>query len=152
MWETEVSIEVQGSPDDVFDYLADLRRHREWSVGVAEIEQTAGDSIAIGAEFRAQEVVPVKFTSYSRITRLERPYLIEWRSWDGQAMEVDWGFEISAAGPGTTRIIQRARFRTTSLLGRLIVFVLRRKQKAPRENLESLHRLKAAIEAGVTAR
>jgi uncharacterized protein YndB with AHSA1/START domain len=151
MWETEVSIEVQGSSEAVFDYLADLRRHKEWWVGVAEIEQTTGDSIAVGAEFRAQEVVPVKFTSYSRITRLERPHVIEWRSWDGQAMEVDWSFELHADGPGATTVVQRGRFRTTSLMGRVIVFVLRRKQKVPRENLESLQRLKAAIESAVTA-
>ena len=146
MWETETSIEVQATQEAVYERQADLRQHKEWSVGVEQIEQTTGDGIEVGAEFKAVETVPARFTSYSRITRLERHGMIEWRSWDGRMMEVDWTFELSAGPHDGTRVVQRARFRPTNLMGQIVVRVMRRRANTPRENAESLQRFKAAIE------
>jgi hypothetical protein len=144
MWQTEASIDVAAPAQEVYGYLSDFRRHKEWSLGVAEIEQTNGDMIAVGAEFEAVEKVPVRFTSYSRITRLEPPRWIEWSAWDGRAFQVSWAFEITAS-VDSTRVVQRACVQPQNLLGRALLLALRKRQ-IPKENAQSLLRLKSLLE------
>ena len=145
MWQTEVSIDIAAPAERIYAYLADPRRHVEWSLGVAEIEQIRGDGIEVGAEFKAEEKVPVKFTSFSRITLLQPARRIEWSAWDGRTFHVDWAFEITPSG-SSTLVVQRARVQPQNVLGRLLLFVIRRRQM-PNENARSLRRLKEIIEA-----
>jgi uncharacterized membrane protein len=148
MWQTETSIEVAAPAERVYEYLADLRRHKEWSRGVAEIEQTTPGPIQVGTEFKATEEVPMKFVSYSRITRLDPPHRVEWTAWDGSHMNVDWAFALTPTGDGT-RVVQTAQFRPQSLLGRVLLTIMRKRQ-IPKENRASLERLKALLEDSST--
>ena len=145
MWATQTSVEVAAPPQRIYDYLSDLRRHKEWSTGVADIEQIKGEGIQEGAEFKAQERVPAKFTSFSRITGLEPPSRIEWRSWDGRLFNVDWMFEIKPNG-GLTQVVQSAHFQPQNLFGQLLLTFMRKRQ-IPKENGHSLRRLKQRLEA-----
>lgn len=145
MWQTETSIEIAAEAETVYSYLADLRRHSEWSTGVADIEQTTGQGAEVGAEFRSEESVPMKFVSYSRITALEPPSRVEWCSWDGRTFRVEWAFELNGRGD-TTVVVQRASFQPQNLLGR-VLFRTMRKRQIPKENARSLASLKALLEA-----
>ena len=145
MWQTQASIDVAALPQIVYDYLADLRRHKEWSLGVEEINLVKGDRIEVGAEFKAEERVPMKFTSFSRITRLEPPSRIEWLAWDGRMFEVKWSFELRPTG-STTRVTQVARFEPRNILARALLLAIRKRQ-IPKENIKSLKRLKDCVEA-----
>ena len=145
MWQTEATIDIGAPPTKVFEYLADLRSHKEWSSGVAEIVQIKGEAITVGAEFEAREVVPMKFKSFSRITRLEAPLHIEWKAWDGRMFEVDWAFDIEPLG-ASTRLVQRAQFRPENAVARVLLAALRKRQ-IPKENARSLQRLKQRLEA-----
>lgn len=144
MWETRSEIEIAAPIKTVYEYLADFTRHSEWSTGVAELAPTSGGPMAVGAEFEAHEVVPVTFTTYTRITALEPSQRIAWEGWDGQMMKVHWVFELNAQN-GRTRLVQRARFEPATLLGRIILTVMRKRQ-VPKENAQSLARIKAILE------
>jgi len=146
MWECEVSTEIAAPVEAVYRYLADFPRHKEWSIGVAELEPITNGEIRVGSEFKAAETVPVKFVSFSRITALEPPRRIAWESWDNRTMRVEWAFEIEPVD-GRTRLVQRARIQPTSLFGRVMLNLMRKRQ-VPGENRRSLDRIKATLEAG----
>jgi uncharacterized membrane protein len=150
MWETTQQIDIDAPVERVYDYLADFGKHSEWSLGVAELEQTKGDGAEIGAEFTARETTPVAFVSYSRITALDRPRRISWESWDERTFRVDWTFDLSSTVSGGTRLVQRAAFTPTGLFGK-IMLALMRKRQIPKENRQSLERIKELVERGASA-
>lgn len=146
MWECQVSTEIAVPVDVVYDYLADFRLHNEWSSGVAELEQRTPGPIGVGTEFKASEIVPMKFTSFSRIDALDRPRRIAWESWDNHTFRVRWGFELSPTNGGT-HLVQRARFEPANLFGTIMLNVMRKRQ-IPQENRQSLDRIKGILERG----
>jgi carbon monoxide dehydrogenase subunit G len=143
--QSETTVEIAAQPEAVYDYLADFMKHSEWSKGVSEVEQLTPGPVAPGSEFRTIETVPAKFTSFARITALERPRTIAWESWDdGGMMRALWSFELEPAGPGT-RLTQRCAFQPQKLIGTLALKVIRR-WMIPGENRASLARVKALLE------
>jgi uncharacterized membrane protein len=144
MWESRLSIDIAAPIDTVYDYLSDFERHSEWSLGVSEIKQTKPGTSGVGAEYEVNEVVPVKFVSFTRVTALDRPNRIEWESWDGKTLKVSWTFELSAAGKAT-RVVQRSQVESTSILGAVLLRLMRKRQM-PKENQQSLERIKSIIE------
>jgi uncharacterized membrane protein len=147
MFETTQQIDIAAPVERVYDYLADFPRHQEWSLSVAELEQTSGTGTVVGAEFKASETLPGKFVSYSRITSLERPRHIAWQSWDGRTFHVNWSFDLSPSVGGGTRLIQRSQVTPDGLFGR-IMLALMRKRQMPKENRQSMERIKELIESG----
>jgi len=148
MWKCDVATDIAAPIDVVYDYLADFQRHREWSTGVGELEQLTPGAIGEGTEFKASETVPVKFISYSRITVLDRPRRIAWQSWDNRTFRVQWEFDLSAMDGGT-HLVQTAQFSPTSVLGTIMLNVMRKRQ-IPWENRQSLKRIKDLLEQGAT--
>lgn len=146
MWETESKIDIAAPVETVYEYLADFTRHAEWSTGVEEVAPVGNGAttLAVGAEFQVSETVPAAFTSYTRITALEPGQRIAWESWDGRTARVTWAFELAEQN-GNTRLRQRARFEPTSLLGRILLTFMRKRQ-IPKENQRSLARIKANLE------
>jgi len=145
MWGTEVSTEIATPIETVYQYLADFRRHKEWSKGVAEVEQMTDGEVRVGTEFKASETVPMKFTSFARITALEPPKVIAWDAWDEDGdVRSQWSFHLEPSDGGT-RVTQRCAFWPQKLFGTLMLYVMRRWQMAG-ENRASLARLKAILE------
>ena len=144
MWETETSIDIAAPVETVYEYLADFSRHPEWSTGVAELDPVGEGSVAVGTEFQATEVVPGRVTTYTRITALEPGQRIAWESWDGRMLKVEWAFELSSQN-GRTHLVQRAQVEPTSLMGRIILTIMRKRQM-PKENAQSLGQIKANLE------
>lgn len=146
MWETESRIDIAAPVETVYEYLADFTRHPEWSTGVEELAPVDNGARppTVGTKLQATETVPGRFTSYTRITALEPSRRIAWESWDGRTARVTWAFELTDQN-GSTRLHQRARFEPTSLLGRILLAVMRKRQ-IPGENQQSLARIKANLE------
>jgi uncharacterized membrane protein len=146
MWETETSTDIAAPKETVYEYLVDFSRHPEWSTGVSELVSIEEGPVAVGAEFQAAEEVPMRFNSYTRITALEPGQRIAWESWDGRMLKVQWAFELSSRN-GRTHLVQRAQFEPTSLMGRIILATIRKRQ-IPKENAQSLAQIKANLEKG----
>ena len=144
MWENAVSVDIAAPIEDVYGYLADFRRHAEWSYGVAEVEPSASANAGVGSEFKASETAPFKLTTFSRITALEPPSRIAWDASDGRHMSVQWSFELRPMD-GATRLVERSRWQPTSLLGTIMLNLMRKRQ-VPKENRQSLERIKAILE------
>ncbi|MGH2534521.1 MAG: SRPBCC family protein [Thermomicrobiales bacterium] len=145
MWQSDVSTDIAAPVDEVFSYLADFPRHKEWSRSVTDIAPVAtNDPFGVGSEYSARESVPTKFTSYTRITAVDPPRHIAWDSADRRMMRVEWSFELSPRNSGT-HLIQRSHWQPTNVLGRAVFAVMRRRQ-IPKENRQSLERIKAILE------
>jgi hypothetical protein len=145
MWTSEVSIDVEVPASDVYTYLADFVRHREWSsAGMAELKQLTAGPIVVGSEFEASETVPTKVVTHSRITALEPNRRIAWHSWFRNLMAADWEFELTEVS-GVTRLVQRSRWQPGNAVMEIFHRLVRRR-RIPVENLHSLERIKAAVE------
>jgi uncharacterized protein YndB with AHSA1/START domain len=145
MWENEVSTDIAAPVEDVYRYLADFPRHKEWSVGVAELAPVADGRVGVGAEFAASETIPMKFASRARVMALEPPRRVAWEATDGRLLRVEWALELSPTDDGT-RLVERSRWRPRNALGGAILRLWRRR-RIPDENRRSLERLKAILEA-----
>lgn len=144
MWETETAINIAVPVETAYEYLADFPRHPEWSTGLEELAPVGQGPVTVGTEFKATEKVPARFTSYTRITGLEPGRRIAWESWDGRTMRVKWEFELNPQND-STYLIQRARVEPTSLVGRILLSAIRKRQ-IPKENARSLAQIKAKLE------
>lgn len=144
MWKTEAAIDIAAPVETVYEYLADFWRHPQWSTGLEEVVPMGNGPTAVGMEFQATEEVPMHFTSHTRITTLEPGRRIAWESWDGRTFKVKWAFELSGRND-STHLIQRAHVEPTSLMGRILLAAMRKRQ-IPRENAQSLARIKAKLE------
>jgi len=145
MWTSEASIDVNAPAREVYGYLADFARHREWSSArMSQLKQLTPGPIGVGTEFEAAETVPAKVVTHSRITALEPNRRIAWHSWFKRLMAADWEFELSESD-GTTHLVQRSQWQPGNLAMGLFHRLLRRRA-IPIENRHSLERIKAALE------
>lgn len=145
MWTSEVSIDIDVAAQEVYRYLADFPRHREWSSArMAEMKQLTPGAIGVGTEFEAAETVPSRIVTYSRITALEAPRRIAWHAWFHNLMAADWEFELSERNE-VTHLVQRSRWQPGNPLMSLVHGFARRRQ-IPLENQHSLERIKSALE------
>jgi hypothetical protein len=145
MWTSEVSIDVDLPTSEVYTYLADFVRHREWSsAGMAELKQLTPGPVVVGSEFQASETVPAQVVTFSRITALEPNRRIAWHSWFRNLMAADWEFDL-AEHDGVTHLVQRSRWQPGNP-GMALFHRLVRRRRIPVENLHSLERIKAALE------
>jgi uncharacterized protein YndB with AHSA1/START domain len=147
MWDNEISTVIGAPVEDTYRYLADFPRHKEWSVGVADLAPVSNGHVGVGSEFAASETVPMKFASRARVLALEPPRRIAWEATDGQLMRVEWTLELSPTAGGGTRLVERSHWRPRNVLGGAILRLWRTRQ-IPDENRQSLERLKAILEAG----
>ncbi len=149
MWQCEVTVDIEASPERVYERLEDFSRHGDFSDGLARVEQVTVGPVGVGARFRSEETVPGRYVSFSEITALEKPYLIAWKAWVEGVMRAEWEFRLSAMG-GATRLVQVSRWEPAGPLG-FLMLNLHRKRNVPRENRETLHRIKAVLEAEALA-
>jgi uncharacterized protein YndB with AHSA1/START domain len=148
MWTSEVSIDIEAPAEDVYRYLADFPRHREWSsAAMAELKQLTPGPVGVGTEFEAAETNPSKIVTFSRITALEPPHRVAWHAWFQELMAADWEFEIVAKGD-RSRLVQRSTWQPGNPAMGLLHRVVRRRQ-IPVENQRSLERIKRTLENGL---
>ena len=143
MWDNQVTIDIAAPIDQIYSYLADLRRHSEWSMSVAKIEQMTPGEIGVGTVFKASEELPQRLESFARVTALDAPTRIAWESTDYQVFRTNWEIVLSAQNGGT-HLVQQVTFHTLGDLGEKILEM--RKLQVPSENMQSLNRMKEILE------
>jgi hypothetical protein len=149
MWQSEVSIQIQVSIEQVFLRLRDFTRHSDLSDGLAKVEQLTPGPAAVGTRFRSQETVPGKYVSLCEITALEEPRLIAWKAWVPYVMRTEWEFQLTPSSGGT-RLVQVSRWWPSGPIG-LVMLNLHRKRRVPRENRATLERIKVLLETELVA-
>ena len=145
MWQSEVSIEIQASVQQVFRRLSDFTRHSDFSDGLAKVDQLTPGPAGVGTRYRSEETVPGKYVSYSEITALDEPRRIAWKAWVPRVMRTEWEYQLGPSSSGI-RLVQVSRWWPSGLIG-FVMLHLHRKRHAPRENKASLERIKALLEA-----
>jgi uncharacterized protein YndB with AHSA1/START domain len=105
-----------GAPiERVFDVLNDAASYPEWWKGVAAVEVSdPGDADGLGKQalFSWRSVLPYTLRFDSRVTRVERPHLIEGRAF-GELEGV--GVWRLFSGPDGTAVLYSWNVRTTKL-------------------------------------
>ncbi|MEO8437074.1 MAG: SRPBCC family protein, partial [Chloroflexota bacterium] len=66
----ENSVEIDRSPEDVFDYLSDMANEADWNPDCVSIERLTDGPVGVGSRFRAKwkqgPFVVTECTSYDR--------------------------------------------------------------------------------------
>ena len=85
-------------PEEVFDFLADLRNERSWNPRVVAIDKTSSGPIGQGTTFRGRYrgLGPLE----TELTEYDRPRRLAFRS-RGPRMAITGAFSLRRAGDGT---------------------------------------------------
>lgn len=130
----ETAVQIQATPQRVYDYLVDFTRHPEWVANLAKVTQVSPGAIGVGTVFQAQESAPpvpfwrklnmmrffiaglitgTKPNSEAEITALEPGKRIAWkaglRKGNGWFNRAEWEILLQPHGSGA-RLTQRLRF------------------------------------------
>jgi uncharacterized protein YndB with AHSA1/START domain len=151
--------------EQVYAYLADFPRHREWAQSVVELEEVhPGDSRGAGRRYRTAErqawqadrgprqplTTGTKGTTMCEVRELTPNRRIAWHAWvpiPGIKHTGDFAFDLAPADGGGTRLTQTVRLHDTGLA--IIVTRLVFKQtpaKARAQWAASLNNIKAILE------
>ncbi len=143
---TTFKIEVAAAPEQVFDYLADVRRHPEWANPKAQMlaEQIAGEGPGQGATYKTQALFVNKpVTADVKVTAFERPSRFAIRSDQHQDGKKDVWYEneftLTRSGGGTL-ISKRTTSNGNPVVGMVAYPAIRG------DALTSLRNLKARLE------
>ena len=119
---------VDAPRDRVWDAIHGIERWPEWWSGVRRVEKLeAGDETGIGALYRQEwrSVIPYPVRFETRITRIERPHVIEaeadgelagtgrWRFFDGRetAVTYEWNVRTTRSWMNLVAPVARPVFR-----------------------------------------
>ena len=95
MFAQEKSTDVNAAPEEVYDYVSDLRRHPEWAAQELEVKELEDGQFASTVTFG-----PVKLKSKLHVEASERPRRLVFVSDDGLAPH-RWRFEIKPQRGGS---------------------------------------------------
>src|SRR5688572_23960126 len=95
----ELHIEVPRPPDDVFDFLADIRNERSWNPRIVKIEKVSEGPIAAGTTFHGIYAGIGELTT--ELLVFERPRRFSFRS-TGPRMRIEGQFVLAPSSAGTT--------------------------------------------------
>ena len=127
------------SPEDVFDFLADLRNEIHWNPRVVSIELVTPGEVGSGSTFHG--VYRGLGSLDTVLQECHRPSRLTFRS-DGPRAHLEGEFALAPSGSGTDVALD-ADFQPRGamrLLAPLMAPVLRR------QNAAAAHRLKAALD------
>src|SRR5215207_5506471 len=93
----ENSVQINRPPEEVFDYLIDLRNELEWNPDVQSMEKITDGPIGIGTKFLAKwkqsQMIEVE------CIRFERPH--RWTYSNGGSLSVVLDITLAPQGTGT---------------------------------------------------
>lgn len=99
----ENTIEIARTPEEVFDYLADLGNEVHWNPDCLSMQKLTDGPVVVGTRFRAKwKQGPV---IESTCTLFERPRM--WRYENGGPMSVELTVTLEATPSGGTRMTSR---------------------------------------------
>jgi len=134
MFKGQTTIVIQASPEAIYKYLVDFRRHPEWAQNLSKVTLTSEEPIKVGTTFKTQEGPPpvkpgtklkmmlhflsgvlsgAKPYSEARITALEPNRRIAWEAWIPKSNQyfsfVEWEIIIEPQGTAS-RLTQQFRY------------------------------------------
>jgi uncharacterized protein YndB with AHSA1/START domain len=94
------SIEIERSPESVFDYLSDMANEPSWNPDCVSVEQLTEGPVDVGTRFRAKW----KQSPFveAECTEHERPR--HWRYMNGGPISVDLAITLEPSGADGTRM------------------------------------------------
>ena len=121
----ETGIEIDRSPEEVFDFMSDLRSERSWNPAVETIEKITDGPVGVGTRYKAKwkrspEVIV-------ECPRDDRPH--GWTNIDGGSLEIESVFTLVPTRSGT-RLTNEFTVRPhglTTLFFPIIVTAMRRR-------------------------
>ncbi len=137
----ESTVQIERSPEDVFDYLVDLRNELEWNPGVESMQKLTEGPVGMGTRYRAKwkqsKHIEVECTAFDRPHR--------WIYVNGGPVSVTLTVNLTAAGTGT-RLVSTFDAHAHGLmrLGFPIFLRIMRRQEA--ENMSNLKRRLESLE------
>jgi len=145
-------IEIESSPEEVFAWIKDPERAKEWMTSVSEGEMLTGDPNTVGSTFR--EVVRDEngeTEMHGVVTGFEENQMISFHL-SGEYNTVDVEFRVEKVGK-RTRVTQNANIRWRGLMKVMSVFLGRRIKKEIMEQSQSeFEKLKTLCELGEVQR
>ncbi|WP_020525005.1 SRPBCC family protein [Catelliglobosispora koreensis] len=127
---------IERSPEDVFDYLVDLRSELEWNPGVESMELLTDGQVGVGSRYLAKwkqsKHIEVECVAF------DRPH--HWSYVNGGPVSVTFTGHLTPEGTGT-RLAATFDAEPNGLLMRLIFPVfIRIMRRQERENMVNLKR------------
>ena len=130
----ESSVVIEAPPEEIYEYLSDLRRHTEWSYQPQEITKVSGGPVGVGTRYHAAEEYPRDLSwimrnlmvpimtkmlgsadyTVAEIRAMEPGRRLAWESWqpirgDKRALEVHWEIVLEPQN-GSTVVTQRSHW------------------------------------------
>jgi uncharacterized protein YndB with AHSA1/START domain len=134
----ENRVQVCRSPEEVFDYLVDLRNELEWNPDVQSMEKLTDGPIGVGTRFLAKwkqsKLIEVE------CIRFERPH--RWAYSNGGLLSVVFDVTITLQGTGSL-LASRFDARPHGLLKLFFPVLLRELKRAEKQNM---HYIKNVLE------
>jgi carbon monoxide dehydrogenase subunit G len=126
----ENSVQIDRSPEEVFDYLVDLRNELEWNPDVQSMAKITDDPIDVGTKFLAKwkqsKLIEVE------CIRFERPY--RWSYSNGGPLTVVFDITLTPQG-NATLLASRFDVRPRGLMQLFFPIVLRQLKRAEKQNM-----------------
>jgi carbon monoxide dehydrogenase subunit G len=137
----ENSVVIERDPEEVFDYLSDLRSELEWNPGVESMEKLTDGPVGIGtryvAKWKQSKRVEVECTAF------DRP--CHWAYHNGGPVAVTFTVDLAPHGAGT-RLMSRFDARPNGwmrLIFPVFIQIMKRQEKANMVNLKNTLEAKA---------
>lgn len=136
----ENSVQINRSPEDVFDYLVDLRNELEWNPDVESMRKLTDGPIGVGTKFLAKW----KQSKLSEVEciGLERPYC--WSYSNGGPLTVVFDIKLTPQG-NATLLASRFDVRPRGLMQLFFPIVLQQLKRAEKQNMAHIRN---ALEKG----
>ncbi len=137
----ESTVRIERAPEEVFDYLVDLRNELEWNPGVESMEKLTEGPVGMGTRYRAKwkqsKHIEVECTAFDRPHR--------WVYVNGGPVSVTLTINLTAEGTGT-RLVSTFDAYPHGLmrLGFPVFLRIMRRQEA--ENMSNIKRKLESLE------
>ena len=136
------STEIARSPEDVFAYVDDVKRHTEWQTGLRTVEILSGSGVGLKA--RETRHIPGRTMSYTyEVTEHDPPSRMAFRVLDGPVRAFG-GMTITPLDGGSRSKVEFALDFEGRGLGKVLLGLVRR--DARKSVPEDLRRLKGRLE------
>ncbi|MBZ0280413.1 MAG: SRPBCC family protein [Anaerolineae bacterium] len=126
----ENSVQINRSPEDVFDYLVDLRNELEWNPDVESMKKLTDGLIGVGTRFLAKwkqsKLIEVE------CIRFEHPY--RWAYSNGGPLTVVFDVTLTPQG-NATLLASRFDVRPRGLMQLFFPIILRQLKRAEKQNM-----------------
>jgi uncharacterized protein YndB with AHSA1/START domain len=103
------TVVINKRPEQVFAYIADMKRHGEWSPKAFSAEQLTEGPIGVGTRFRSVGWIPrdPKHANEVEVTAYEAPRRFAFTAYDqGQEFRSDFTLTPQAGGTQVVRVTQ----------------------------------------------